>query len=124
VPEVAAPWPGLDESSPKGAAPRLPRESMSSVAAAPERVSATISPMPPAAAPSSSVARPSTGARRLAGPLAPAEGDERRDEARRVPEGRGSGGKLCDEKKGQEGREPGVLSRIPEGESARSRQLT
>jgi len=98
---------------------------MSSAAAAPERVSATVTPMPPPPVerPSTSVARPSIGARRLAGPLAPAEGDERRDEARRFAKLLVSEIKLYNEKQVQEGREHGNLYELLKEDIDRSRQM-
>jgi hypothetical protein len=123
LPEAASSWPGLDEASPRGAAPTLPRESMSAAAAAPERISG-VTPMPaPEARPSVSMPRPSTGARRLAGPLAPVEGDERRDEARRFAKLLVSEIKLYNEKQVQEGRQHGNLYELLKEDIDRSRQM-
>jgi hypothetical protein len=124
VPEAASSWPGLDEASSRGAAPKLSRESMSPAAPSSERVSAGITPMPPSAErPSVSVPRPSTGARRLAGPLAPVEGDERRDEARRFASLLVSEIKLYNEKQVQQGREHGNLYELLKEDIDRSRQM-
>jgi hypothetical protein len=124
VPEAASSWPGLDEASSRGAAPKLPRESMSQAAPSSERISASSTPMPPSAErPSVSVPRPSTGARRLAGPLAPVEGDERRDEARRFAKLLVSEIKLYNEKQVLEGREHGNLYELLKEDIDRSRQM-
>jgi hypothetical protein len=125
LPESSSSWPGLDESSPKGTPPRLARESLLSTPdAAPSGPSASLTPMPPPAPRISSGApRSSTGARRLAGPLAPAEGDERRDEARRFAKLLVSEIKLYNEKQVQEGREHGNLYERLKEDIDRSRQM-
>ena len=79
---------------------------------------------PPAPRPSSGVVRPSTGARRLAGPLAPVEdGDERREEARRFAKLLVSEIKLYNEKQVQAGRQQGNLYELLKEDIARSRQM-
>ncbi len=73
---------------------------------------------PPAPAP-----RPSTGARRLAGPLAPLEGDERREEARRFAKLLVSEIKLYNEKAVAQGREQGNIYELLKEDIDRSRQM-
>ena len=73
----------FDDSSP-GSGFRMSRADIFAVAASPAPAAGTT---PPSAAPVAipgSGARPSAGARRLAGPLAPGDGDERREEAQKV----------------------------------------
>ena len=79
-------------------------------------------PAPPAAMPGSS-ARPSLGARRLAGPLAPAEGDERREEARRFAKLLVSEIKLYNERAVLDGREHGNIYERLKDDIDRSRQM-
>ncbi|HEY6930986.1 MAG TPA: hypothetical protein VJA66_15030 [Thermoanaerobaculia bacterium] len=79
---------------------------------------------PPVPRPSSGVVRPSTGARRLAGPLAPVEtGDERREEARRFAKLLVSEIKLYNEKQVQAGRQQGNLYELLKEDIDRSRQM-
>ncbi len=82
-------------------------------------------PPPVAAAPASSAFQPSGGggARRLAGPLAPADGDERRDEARRFAKLLVSEIKLYNEKAVLEGRQHGDLYPRLKEDIDRSRQM-
>ncbi|MEO8190276.1 MAG: hypothetical protein ABI682_08015 [Acidobacteriota bacterium] len=78
---------------------------------------------PPSQPPASSAFQPPSGGRRLAGPLAPADGDERRDEARRFAKLLVSEIKLYNEKAVLEGRQHGDLySRLRE-DIDRSRQM-
>ena len=81
--------------------------------------------VPPALASEPSVEGPSvsTGARRLAGPLAAAEGEERRDEARRFAKLLVSEIKLYNERAVQEGREHGNLYERLKEDIDRSRQM-
>ena len=67
--------------------------------------------------------RPSTGARRLGGPLAPVEGDERRDEARRFAKLLVSEIKLYNEKAVAQGREHGNIYGLLKEDIDRSRQM-
>ncbi|HSS44786.1 MAG TPA: hypothetical protein VLO07_05525 [Thermoanaerobaculia bacterium] len=67
--------------------------------------------------------RPSTGARRLAGPLARAEGDERREEARRFAKLLVSEIKLYNERAVLEGREQGNIYERLKEDIDRSRQM-
>jgi len=83
------------------------------VAAVP--LAGTPSPVPPV--------RPSLGARRLAGPLAPADGDERREEARRFAKLLVSEIKLYNERAVLEGREHGDLYERLKEDIDRSRQM-
>jgi hypothetical protein len=99
---------------------RASREAMS--AQSPEAESS--SAPPPAPRPSIGLARPSTGARRLAGPLAPAEtGDERREEAHRFAKLLVSEIKLYNEKQVQAGRQQGNLYELLKEDIDRSRQM-
>ncbi|HXM79663.1 MAG TPA: hypothetical protein VOA00_10550, partial [Thermoanaerobaculia bacterium] len=75
----------------------------------------------PAAAEAGS--RPSVGARKLAGPLAPLEGDERREEARRFAKLLVSEIKLYNEKAVNEGRQQGDLYGRLKEDIDRSRQM-
>jgi hypothetical protein len=96
------------------------REAMSAAPPAAETPSAP----PPAPRPSSGVARPSTGPRSLAGPLAPVEtGDERREEARRFATLLVSEIKLYNEKHVQAGRQQGNLYELLKEDIDRSRQM-
>jgi len=96
------------------------REAMSAEPPAAETPSAP----PPAPRPSSGVARPSTGPRSLAGPLAPVEtGDERREEARRFATLLVSEIKLYNEKHVQAGRQQGNLYELLKEDIDRSRQM-
>jgi hypothetical protein len=86
---------------------------------------------PPAAAPGKTpepaappgVPRPSVGARKLAGPLAALEGDERREEARRFAKLLVSEIKLYNEKAVNEGRQQGNLYGRLKEDIDRSRQM-
>jgi hypothetical protein len=75
----------------------------------------------PAAADTGS--RPSVGARKLAGPLAALEGDERREEARRFAKLLVSEIKLYNEKAVNEGRQQGNLYGRLKEDIDRSRQM-
>lgn len=77
----------------------------------------------PAVASPSEEARPSGGVRRLAGPLAPAEGDERREEARRFARLLVSEIKLYNERVVQEGRAKGDIYERLREDIDRSRQM-
>lgn len=110
----------LDDSSP-GSGFRMSRADIFAVAASSAPAAA-----PPSAAPvaiAGSGARPSTGARRLAGPLAPADGDERREEARRFAKLLISEIKLYNERAVLEGREHGHLYERLKEDIDRSRQM-
>lgn len=72
---------------------------------------------------SSTAARQATGARRLAGPLAPPEGDERREEARRFAQLLVSEIKLYNERAVVEGREHGDLYDRLKEDIDRSQQM-
>jgi hypothetical protein len=82
-----------------------------------------VTPPPLAPAPPPPPLRPSTGARRLAGPLAPADGDERREEARRFAKLLVSEIKLYNERAVLEGREHGDLYERLKEDIDRSRQM-
>jgi hypothetical protein len=92
---------------------------------------APMPPPPPAAAPQKTPepaaaeagSRPSVGARKLAGPLAPLEGDERREEARRFAKLLVSEIKLYNEKAVNEGRQQGDLYGRLKEDIDRSRQM-
>ena len=75
-------------------------------------------PPPPVTAP-----RVSSGARRLAGPLAPLEGDERREEARRFAKLLVSEIKLYNEKAVAQGRKQGNIYELLKEDIDRSRQM-
>jgi len=77
----------------------------------------------PAVAPPPEEPRPSGGVRRLAGPLAPAEGDERREEARRFARLLVSEIKLYNERVVQEGRAKGDIYERLREDIDRSRQM-
>ncbi|MEP7132567.1 MAG: hypothetical protein ABI914_05340 [Acidobacteriota bacterium] len=78
---------------------------------------------PPSEPPASSAFQPPSGGRRLAGPLAPADGDERRDEARRFAKLLVSEIKLYNEKAVLEGRQHGDLYPRLREDIDRSRQM-
>jgi hypothetical protein len=80
-------------------------------------------PAAPAEAPAAGRARPSTGARRLGGPLAPVEGDERREEARRFAKLLVSEIKLYNEKAVLQGRGQGNIYELLKEDIDRSRQM-
>jgi hypothetical protein len=80
------------------------------------------SPAAPAEAPAARP-RPSTGARRLGGPLAPVEGDERREEARRFAKLLVSEIKLYNEKAVLQGRDQGNIYELLKEDIDRSRQM-
>jgi hypothetical protein len=136
-PEASASWPGLAEPSrpsvapeesrePAAAPPRASGDVLGASAAAPaaEAPRGVTPTAPPSARLSSGAPRPSTGARRLAGPLAPADtGDERRDEARRFAKLLVSEIKLYNEKIVQEGRQRGNLYELLKEDIDRSRQM-
>ena len=113
VPEVPAPPP-----------PMRPPESPAATVRMPE-VSAPLAPPPAPAwrpdAPAASVAPPAE--RKLAGPLARAEGDERKEEARRFAKLLVSEIKLYNERAVQEGREQGNLYERLKDDIDRSRQM-
>ncbi len=77
----------------------------------------------PAEAPAPPVAPPAAPGRRLAGPLARSEGDERREEARRFAKLLVSEIKLYNERAVQEGREQGNLYQRLKEDIDRSRQM-
>jgi hypothetical protein len=101
---------------------RIPTSVIEEVAAPPPPVPAPAMPVapPPTSTPP---ARPSTGARRLAGPLAPVEGDERREEARRFAKLLISEIKLYNEKAVQQGRQKGNIYGLLKEDIDRSRQM-
>jgi hypothetical protein len=112
----------FDDSSP-GSGFRMSRADIFAVAASPAPAA---SAAPPSAAPIAipgSGARPSAGARRLAGPLAPGDGDERREEARRFAKLLISEIKLYNERAVLEGREHGNLYERLKEDIDRSRQM-
>jgi hypothetical protein len=117
--------PRLDDSAP-GPGLRMARADVLAAAAgatpggAPAAPAPPAPPAPPAAMP---VARPSVGARRLAGPLAPADGDERREEARRFAKLLVSEIKLYNERAVLEGREHRNLYERLKEDIDRSRQM-
>ncbi len=110
----------FDDSSP-GSGFRLSRADVFAAAAGPAPAAAPASAAP-VAIPGSG-ARPSTGARRLAGPLAPGDGDERREEARRFAKLLISEIKLYNERAVLEGREHGNLYERLKEDIDRSRQM-
>ena len=112
----------FDDSSP-GSGFRMSRADIFAVAASPAPAASSA---PPSAAPIAipgSGARPSAGARRLAGPLAPGDGDERREEARRFAKLLISEIKLYNERAVLEGREHGNLYERLKEDIDRSRQM-
>lgn len=116
-----------EDSSP-GTGFRISRADVLAAAAGAAPVSSPAStPIVPAAAPPAAmpggVARPSLGARRLAGPLAPAEGDERREEARRFAKLLVSEIKLYNERAVLDGREHGNIYERLKEDIDRSRQM-
>ena len=124
-PELKPAIPHLDDSAPGPGFP-MSRADVLAAAAGATPASAPAAPAPPAlAAPPAAmpVARPSVGARRLAGPLAPAEGDERREEARRFAKLLVSEIKLYNERAVLEGREHGNLYERLKEDIDRSRQM-
>jgi hypothetical protein len=94
--------------------PSVPADSVPSALAS--------APAAPAEAPAARP-RPSTGARRLGGPLAPLEGDERREEARRFAKLLVSEIKLYNEKAVLQGREQGNIYELLKEDIDRSRQM-
>jgi hypothetical protein len=140
-PAASASWPGLEESStprpsasmplgappeetgrPTDTGPRASRDVLSAAPGAPtveaERPGGITTPLAPPSV------RASTGARRLAGPLAPADsGDERREEARRFAKLLVSEIKLYNEKQVQEGRQHGNIYGLLKEDIDRSRQM-
>ena len=136
APAAAAPPRVLEETAPRGARPAAPailhfedssagsgyRLSRPDVLAAAATPASSGSSAPPAAT-AGAGARPSLGARRLAGPLAPAEGDERREEARRFAKLLVSEIKLYNERAVIEGREKGNIYQRLKEDIDRSRQM-
>ncbi len=123
-PEPSLAYEADDEPSPAPEPPPMSRRD--APAAAPEPPAPPpVSPRPePAAPPASSAFQPSGGGgRRLAGPLAPADGDERRDEARRFAKLLVSEIKLYNEKAVLEGRQHGDLYPRLKEDIDRSRQM-
>ncbi|HKD10682.1 MAG TPA: hypothetical protein VKE50_01340 [Thermoanaerobaculia bacterium] len=114
------PEPSLPEEPAPGATVRIPTSMVEDALASspPPEPQPLRPPPPPPAAP-----RPSTGARRLAGPLAPAEGDERREEARRFAKLLVSEIKLYNEKAVLQGREQGNIYELLKEDIDRSRQM-
>jgi hypothetical protein len=119
---VAQPEPstGLDfapsvESGRTMRIPSVPADSVPSALAS--------APAAPSEAPAAGRPRPSTGARRLGGPLAPLEGDERREEARRFAKLLVSEIKLYNEKAVLQGRDKGNIYELLKEDIDRSRQM-
>jgi hypothetical protein len=112
--------PGWDSVPPPAAAWSSPAATMRmpEVAPAPPVPAAAWKPDAAAAAPT-----PAAAGRRLAGPLARAEGDERREEARRFAKLLVSEIKLYNERAVQEGREKGNLYERLKEDIDRSRQM-
>jgi hypothetical protein len=114
------PEPSPPEEPAPGATVRIPASMVEDALAAsppPEPQPLKLPPPPPTAP------RPSTGARRLAGPLAPAEGDERREEARRFAKLLVSEIKLYNEKAVAQGRDQGNIYELLKEDIDRSRQM-
>jgi hypothetical protein len=114
------PEPSMPEEPAPGATMRIPASMVEDALASsppPEPQPLRPPPAPPSAS------RPSTGARRLAGPLAPAEGDERREEARRFAKLLVSEIKLYNEKAVVQGREQGNIYELLKEDIDRSRQM-
>jgi hypothetical protein len=95
--------------------PSVPADSVPSALAS--------APAAPSEAPAAGRPRPSTGARRLGGPLAPLEGDERREEARRFAKLLVSEIKLYNEKAVVQGRDKGNIYELLKEDIDRSRQM-
>jgi hypothetical protein len=106
-----------DDSSP-GSGFRISRADVLAAAA-----SASADGTPAPGSSSGSAARPTLGARQLAGPLAPAESDERREEARRFAKLLVSEIKLYNERAVLEGREHGNLYGRLKDDIDRSQQM-
>jgi len=117
VPEPSAGW--EDVPPPK---PPVAMESPAATVRMPE-VAPPIAPPGSAWKPDSSAVAPAAAGRRLAGPLARSEGDERRDEARRFAKLLVSEIKLYNERAVQEGREKGNLYERLREDIDRSRQM-
>ena len=115
-PEEPAPMPPPRRAEPAAPAPAPPAVRPAAAAPAPP------APAPPTAVADTSV-RPSRGARRLAGPLAPLEGDDRREEARRFAKLLVSEIKLYNEKAVLDGRAHGDLYDRLKEDIDRSRQM-
>jgi hypothetical protein len=139
-PVAAAPPPSVEpmRAAAEALAPEPPAsagwESLPPPAAAWSSPAATVrmpevAPAPPAPAPAwkpdaaAPAPAPATAPRRLAGPLARAEGDERREEARRFAKLLVSEIKLYNERAVQEGREKGNLYERLREDIDRSRQM-
>lgn len=119
-PEEPAPMSPPRRAEPAAPFPAPPRPAPPAVRPA----AAAPAPAPAAsAAPADTSVRPSTGARRLAGPLAPLEGDERREEARRFAKLLVSEIKLYNEKAVLDGRAHGDLYDRLKEDIDRSRQM-
>ncbi len=118
--------PAFRPSRPSGVTP-IPVEEPSEAArpgGMPESLAAPSASAAPTPAPPPVVApRPSIGLRRLAGPLAPVDGDERREEARRFAKLLVSEIKLYNERAVQEGREHGNIYERLKEDIDRSRQM-
>jgi len=114
----------FEDSSP-GSGFRMSRADVLAAAATPPPPSPPGTPAAPTLSGPTPVApvRPSLGARRLAGPLAPADGDERREEARRFAKLLVSEIKLYNERAVLEGREHGDLYERLKEDIDRSRQM-
>jgi hypothetical protein len=123
---AASPALNFEDSSP-GSGFRMSRADVLAAASTPSPPPPAGTPAaaapPPPAAPVSTGARPSLGARRLAGPLAPADGDERREEARRFAKLLVSEIKLYNERAVLEGREHGDIYERLKEDIDRSRQM-
>ncbi|MGE5278580.1 MAG: hypothetical protein ACM3SU_16440 [Acidobacteriota bacterium] len=122
APPVAEPVevPAAEFGAPSGETVRVP-EIPAEAASPPVSMWKAEAPAAPVA-PSAPVAPPA-GGRRLAGPLARAEGDERREEARRFAKLLVSEIKLYNERVVQEGREQGNLYERLKEDIDRSRQM-
>jgi hypothetical protein len=142
VPAAPPPLEPVEDTSPRGLQSGLPpamhledsrpgsgfQISRADVLAAAAGTAAAGAPAAPPSVPSPTTTpvsgtRPSLGGRRLAGPLAPAEGDERREEARRFAKLLVSEIKLYNERAVLEGREHGNLYERLKDDIDRSRQM-
>jgi hypothetical protein len=121
APEPSTGWENVPSPSPSPK-PSAAMESPAATVRMPE-VAPPITPPVPAWKPDASAAAPASAGRRLAGPLARSEGDERRDEARRFAKLLVSEIKLYNERAVQEGREHGNLYERLKEDIDRSRQM-
>jgi hypothetical protein len=118
-PPPVVPPRSMEWASSPGATVRLPEIAAEAVAPPPPMWKSEEAPAPPEAP---AAPAPPAG-RRLAGPLARAEGDERREEARRFAKLLVSEIKLYNERAVQEGREQGNLYQRLKEDIDRSRQM-